>query len=473
MTKTKNITDEVIDLLLKELDFFHTDEPQAFAIIKSDDIREVLKIPSEAFGSQVRLIASNRLGVYVKMGPLREIVDYVKSYAILSAPNRKLHVRYSNSRGSVYVDLGSKSGEVVKITSHGFKILKKHKARFFRPPGQKALTLPVKGGGYKELKKLFPNINLDDFKLVLSWMIYVIHSKGPFPILVFQGEQGSAKTFFMRMIRDLLDPMTASLISFPSSEKNMIIAAQNNVVLAFDNISSLPKGSHDWLCRLSTGGGLRNRALFTDGDEKVFEALRPVMLNGITNFILKSDLADRVMLINLKTINENTRRPGAEVWEDYLELKASVLWDLYNSVSVGLQNINTISDVNFPRMADFGKFACATAPSLNWKKEDFLACFNDNRKALSGIVFSSDKVVESISVFVKTEGGWEGSATELLNELESDQDNTELMKKRYWPGSAAVLGSKVMQCAPLLRNLGIEHAIKRKNSARIHKFWLI
>ena len=60
-----------------------------------------------------------------------------------------------------------------------------------------------------------------------------------------------------------------------------MIAASNSRVCSLANLSRLPISSSDGLCRLSTGGGFSTRALYTDGEEMIFEAKRPIILNGI------------------------------------------------------------------------------------------------------------------------------------------------------------------------------------------------
>ena len=60
-----------------------------------------------------------------------------------------------------------------------------------------------------------------------------------------------------------------------------MIAATNGWTVAFDNLSGLPPWLSDSLCTLATGGGFSTRELYTDGDEKLFEATRPIIINGI------------------------------------------------------------------------------------------------------------------------------------------------------------------------------------------------
>jgi hypothetical protein len=57
----------------------------------------------------------------------------------------------------------------------------------------------------------------------------------------------------------------------------LFIAASNGHVLAFDNLSGLPPWLSDTLCRLTSGGAFSTRRLFTDQDEILFAAARPII----------------------------------------------------------------------------------------------------------------------------------------------------------------------------------------------------
>jgi hypothetical protein len=67
------------------------------------------------------------------------------------------------------------------------------------------------------------------------------------------------------------------------------------------------------LCRLATGGGFAVRQLYTDQDEVLFDAARPVILNGIEDIVTRPDLADRAVFLTLEPIPEERRRPEAEL----------------------------------------------------------------------------------------------------------------------------------------------------------------
>ncbi|MCH6583198.1 MAG: hypothetical protein IH808_09300, partial [Proteobacteria bacterium] len=124
-------------------------------------------------------------------------------------------------------------------------------------------------------------------------LVTVLRDKGPYPVIVLSGEQGSAKSTFSAILRALLDPNSAPLRALPRNDRELFITATNGHVLMFDNVSGLPVWISDTFCRLATGGGFAVRQLYTDQDEVLFDAARPVVLNGIEDFVTRPDLADR------------------------------------------------------------------------------------------------------------------------------------------------------------------------------------
>ena len=78
----------------------------------------------------------------------------------------------------------------------------------------------------------------------------------------------------------------------PRDDRDLLIAANNSWVISYDNLSGIPPWLSDALCRLATGGGFSTRELYTDSDEVFFDAMRPVILNGIDHMAERADLAD-------------------------------------------------------------------------------------------------------------------------------------------------------------------------------------
>ena len=80
--------------------------------------------------------------------------------------------------------------------------------------------------------------------------VAALRSSGPYPLLAISGEQGSAKTVLSKLLRALVDPNVAPVRALPREERELMIAANNGHLLAFDNLSGLPAWLSDALCRL-------------------------------------------------------------------------------------------------------------------------------------------------------------------------------------------------------------------------------
>ena len=165
-----------------------------------------------------------------------------------------------------------------------------------------ALALPQRGGSLEHLASLLNLSSQNDFVLVVTWLLAALRPSGPYPLLAVSGEQGSAKTILSKMLRALVDPNAAPVRALPREERELFIAANNGHVLAFDNISRLRSWLSDALCRLASGGGFAVRQLYTDQDEMLFDAARPVLLNSIEEVITRPDLADRSIFLTLPPV---------------------------------------------------------------------------------------------------------------------------------------------------------------------------
>src|SRR5207302_627486 len=135
-----------------------------------------------------------------------------------------------------------------------------------------------------------------DWRLTVGWLLSLVRGNIPYPVLVQTGEQGSGKSSGSKMLRSVVDPNTSPLRSTPKERRHLFISANNSWVQCFDNISGLPEWLSDHFSKLSTGGGLSTRELYTDDEEVLLDAKRPILLNGITDFVTKPDLIDRSIL---------------------------------------------------------------------------------------------------------------------------------------------------------------------------------
>jgi hypothetical protein len=99
-------------------------------------------------------------------------------------------------------------------------------------------------------------------------------------------------------------------------------------VRKLDNISTLLPWLSDALCRLSTGGGFSTRTLYENREEELFEGMKPVILNGITDVASRPDLLDRALVVALPPIPDEERRPESELWREFEQTRPAILASL-------------------------------------------------------------------------------------------------------------------------------------------------
>ena len=126
-------------------------------------------------------------------------------------------------------------------------------------------------------------------------------------------------------------------------------------MIAFDNLSGIKEWLADALCRIATGGGSAARQLYTDSEEVIFEAMRPVVLNGIPDLATRPDLADRAIILKLPTIPETKRRTEAKLWADFNVAAGRILGFLLDAVSTAIRRRDEVKLEEIPRMGDCGR----------------------------------------------------------------------------------------------------------------------
>src|SRR5438094_10209610 len=95
----------------------------------------------------------------------------------------------------------------------------------------------------------------------------------------------------------------------------------------------MPVWLSDALCRLASGGSFAD----TDDEEVLFEAARPVLLNGIEDVISRPDLGDRAMCLTLRPIADEQRRPEKDLWREFEIARPRILGALLDAAVQGLR----------------------------------------------------------------------------------------------------------------------------------------
>jgi hypothetical protein len=396
---------------------------------------------------------------------LEEVLSVLRGRAQFEGETHSVYVRVGQADGATFLDLGDPDWRAVKITETGWDVVTGHPVRFRRPKGQAPFPVPTRGGRLDSLKELVNITNSEDWALVLAALVSYLFPEGPYPIVCVGGEQGSAKSWLVRLLRSTVDPSNVAIRATPRCERDLVISAANGWVLAYDNLSELPDWLSDAMCRLATGGGFGTRTLYADDEESLFTATRPIIVNGIGEIAQRADFRDRAILLSLEPISDDRRRTEAWLNAEFHKARPGILGALLDVASAAMRELPHVHLERLPRMADFARLAVAAAPSLGITPERFLRVYAGNRSAAATTLVEYDPVAKAVREWMESLGEpwtWTGTATELLGLLTTD----ERRKERDWPSRAVIFSNALTRVTPALRETGIDITRSRDSSGK-------
>lgn len=453
----------VIVSLFSDAETWHTPDKEPYIGIPVDNHVENIHLTEHSISYYIKQAYYQKFNKVPQDKAVKDAIGVLQGKALFESPEKPVYIRMASHDGNVYIDLANEQWQVVKIDSSGWQIVDDAPVKFRRPRGMLALPTPEHGGSIEELRPFLNVNNNNDFILTVGWLVAACNPQGPYIALAQHGEQGSAKSTNSRVFRSLIDPNKAPLRSAPRDTHDLVIAAENSWIVAFDNLSYIKNDLSDDLCRLATGGSFSTRRLYTGRDEELFDAQRPVLFNGIEEVANRSDLIDRLIILYLPTIPAHERLDEKRFWTDFKTVQARIQGTLYDAVSTALRDINTVKLKNLPRMADVAKWVSAAQPAFGWETETFVNAYSVNRREINHLALESSIISPYVrEILNKYSGAWEGTATDLKDDLEYFASE-DTRRDRRWPKDAKSLSGKLRRIAPNLRAVGIEVTFWRTN----------
>jgi hypothetical protein len=327
------------------------------------------------------------------------------------------------------------------------------------------LPAPKPGGSLDDFRSYLncgagDDVDDDLFRLLVGFTVGACRPTGPYLVLVLGGEQGSAKSTTARAIRRLIDPNKAGDRSAPRDERDLAIAIRNGRIVSLDNLSRLSDWQSDALARVATGAGFATRQLYTDSDEFMVYAARPIIINGIGDLATRSDLLDRSVLVDLPRIDPAHRRSETELWAAFDRDHPRLLGALLDAVSAAWSGEDYVRLDRPPRMVDATRWVTAAEPVLGWPANSFVAAYARNRSSAHELALDASPIALPLRVLA-ARGRWLGTASELLAVL-AKMVSEDVARARDWPASSGSLGNQLRRLAPNLRAVGIGVAFDRE-----------
>jgi hypothetical protein len=443
----------ILNQICENVELLHTEDLRPYAVVPVDGHRETWFARGQIFKHFIVSQYYRATNKPPSTEAVREAIALFCARAQFDGPVRAVGIRILLSGGNLCINLADDQWHTIEITGSVWRMVSDSVALFTRLPGMLPLPIPVEGVKIDELRD-FLNVTDKEWVLIVAWLVGAFHPGGPYCILILQGEQGSGKSTVARVLRLLVDPAKPLLRTVPRDERDLIIAARNSWCIAIDNISGMQQWLSDALCRLSTGGGFGTRQLYTDDEEVLFDARRPILLNGIDEIVKSPDLADRAVIVTLPVLPEDRRKPEDAYWEEFERARPGILGALLKAVAAAHANIGGTKIKNPPRMADFTNWVCAAAPELPFTADEFLKTYRENRRDSMALSLEASPVASAVQDLVSL-APWEGGYTQLLKKL-TERVSEAVQKSKAWPKNPRALSSHLRKVGPLLRDQKIE-----------------
>jgi hypothetical protein len=461
-TKQK-AADILIEISTGAEELFHTPDGTAFASIPIDNHLETWPVRSKGFRRWLAREFFMTTSSAPNSDAIQSALNVIEARAHFDGKQRPVYIRVGACEQRLYLDLADAQWRTVEIDRDGWRSIDRPPIAFRRAAGMQALPQPIHGGSIKDLRN-FLNVEGDndrDFVLAVSFVLAALRDRGPYPVLCLAGEHGSAKSTFTAVLRRLIDPNSAPLRALPREDRDLFIAANNAHLLAFDNISHLPDWISDTLCRLATGGGFATRQLYSDQDEALFDAMRPIILNGIEDIVGRPDLADRSLFLDLKNIAEDKRKSELVFWSDFERAHPGILGAVLDGVVHGLRQLPSTRLHKTPRMADFALWATACETAF-WQRGTFAQAYQQNREGAVGTVIEADLVASAVQSFITVRMKWQGTSADLLGALKMEVGEDQARLKE-WPTTPRALSGRLRRAQATLRKVGVEITFERES----------
>jgi hypothetical protein len=457
-----NVAEQIISAVLdSEAILFHDQHNEPY-FAEFGNGSKVIRLTSKEFTNWIAYYYWQREHKTIPRDTDKKVIQTLMAYAIFEGQSYQLDVRLSKNENEIWYDLAD--GRAVKISSEKWQIVDSPPI-LFRRMQQKQQVEPENDGVLESLRGYINVASDDDWLLFLVFVISAFVPNFPHPLLILHGPQGAGKTTPMRVIKELIDPSVVQGMPLPDRIPEFVQLADHHSFLFFDNLSNMPTKMSDALARASTGDSFSKRQLYTDSDDVVYRIQKTIALNGINQVITKPDLLDRAILIKMKRIAPEQRLQEADFWSAFNFEKPQILGAIFDTLVKALAIYPSIELSEVPRMADFTRWGCAIAEATGYGQDAFLSAYKDNINRQNEEAIEASPVAKAVIEFMDDEEIWQGTAEELLIELNSRFSMTISTSSPLWPKAPEWMSRRLNDVETNLSAVGIRIEFVRTTSA--------
>ncbi|MCE0734607.1 hypothetical protein LWH48_17765 [Halomonas sp. G15] len=379
-------------------------------------------------------------------------------------------VGYGEHRLKRIIDLRHDDGALAVLEGGQVHIVREgEKVVMLRRPGMAAFPMPAETSD-PELDGLNPLLDLinapeEEKYLLLAWMAFVLsHPLDPMVsqvFLVLLGGQGSGKSSFCKwVLRKFVDPSKMSVMALPRNIDDLAVATSYTYMPIIDNVRNLSRPISDRLCKMSTGGEVLKRKLYTDADPHVSTLQTSLVLNGIVNPVTEPDLSSRCLFVHLEALDADQRVSEAEMADYLTEHEGGIFRALLELAAQALNVMEHVEPQRPLRMLEFSRWLAACEHVMGLDGGYLEDAYANNQASAYESSIGEQPLANALYNFALlycVDGPWVGTCSELLpllEELVSDRDIRAHFHQ--WPHNPESLGRRFTQHAASLDALGVK-----------------
>lgn len=210
-------------------ELFHDPDRNAYAKVGA----RVFSIDSRDYRETLLGTFYDLTGKGANRNALGDACATLAAQAKFSGPCHRVWLRIGDHDGAVAIDCGD--DRLLVVGADGVRSVADMPLRFRRTSGM--LALPQIGKANFGLLWNYVNVRADHRPLIAGFMLAALRPRGPYPLLILEGEQGVGKSTLTKFIRRLVDPSTSAVRAPPKEVRDLLVGALNGWLLALDGDS--------------------------------------------------------------------------------------------------------------------------------------------------------------------------------------------------------------------------------------------
>jgi len=385
----------------------------------------------------------------------------------------RIYSRIAFVNNEIFYDLCNEKYELVKITKEGYSVIQidQDTPLFRRKSSPLSQHTPKKSRVKNPLDDLcnLLRISQENKQLFKIHFVSLFLESYPIPIMIFHGEQGSAKSTITSTIKRIVDPSPENLASMPKKIDDLNIHLYNRYLSNFDNISYFDHEVSDNLCRAITGHTHIKRELYQNSKEIILAIQSRMILNGITPNVEFPDLMQRSIFYETRYISKDQRITEEEFNRKLDSLISALLHQVFSILSNTLSIYESVRPEikSKERMADFTLFGECISRSIGYDDFTFLEGYKNNLDSNSLNAVESWPIISIISRIIQNRKlPFKIPVDELHQEcvtIASSKDIDTKSKYSKFPKDEATLSKQFVRLGEPFRKLGYSISSYRYN----------